>query len=268
VLLAPAAAFGQAYSEGLITIPGAYVGHAYGIDDNDQIVGLFTDNHDASHGFVLSEGVVAQIDQPGANVSLLAINSVAGIVVTVWDIVGRRAILDANREVKTIAGSQGKFFTGINASHELIGYKGNTSFVDVNGAYTVVVPGPCQPANGPVVISGVNANGDFVGYCYEEGSDVPIGFARIGGVDQTVSVFGGPTYPMGINDSGTIAGWFVDASSVTHGFILSGSAPTQFDFVRSTAGTEIQGINNRGSVAGITLYVSLRQACVTSADPA
>jgi len=43
-LVAPASLFAQAYSEGIITMPGAVLPpSAYGIDDNDQVVGVFED---------------------------------------------------------------------------------------------------------------------------------------------------------------------------------------------------------------------------------
>jgi len=256
-LLAPAFAFGQAYSEGLINIPGA-VPQAYGIDDDDQVVGYFYDSQNVSHGFVLSGGVVAQIDQPGGVSSVaFGINSTTGIVGYYATSASTTAgMLDAKLRFPVVKGSSEKLITGINATGAFVGWNQSTrkGFINTNGVYTNVLPSPCMSLPKPVdvYVLGVNAAGDLVGSCYD-GRGGSVGFARVGGVDQTVQVFGRRTYPTGINDSGTIAGWFVDASGVDHGFIVSGGNPTQFDFVGSTAGTAIQGINNRGSVAGITV---------------
>jgi probable HAF family extracellular repeat protein len=105
-----------------------------------------------------------------------------------------------------------------------------------------------------VNINGLNSNGDYVGYC--EGSDSNVaGFTHIGGVDQSFAVFGLQTYPTGINDSGTIVGFFNDASGFEHGFISTAGTATQFDFPGSPR-TAIRGVNNRGSLTGVTFNSS------------
>jgi len=255
-LVAPASLFAQAYSEGIITIPGAVLPpSAYGIDDNDQVVGVFEDSQGYGHGFLLSSGVVAQIDWPGAVVTApLAINSVAGIASYYEDSTGQFDMLDAKRRLQTIKGSRDLSVLGINASGTFVAYNGNTSFINVNGAYTKLNPSVCQGLTPPsaVYVAGINSNNDYVGYCWDQNATY-IGFAHVGGVDQVVSVFGSPTFPTGINDSGTIAGHFTDGSGVYHGFVLSGGNAAQFDFVTSTLGTKINGINNHGSLVGAAL---------------
>lgn len=61
----------------------------------------------------------------------------------------------------------------------------------------------------------------------------------------------GATYTRGgdINHAATIVGYFNDINSAVHGYILSGGAFTQYD-VPGSAGTQIQGINDDGSMVG------------------
>src|SRR5205814_1689757 len=60
---------GQAYAKPgfaftTIDVPGSNGTDAYGINDSDQIVGVF--NASGTHGFLLSGGVYTAIDVPGA----------------------------------------------------------------------------------------------------------------------------------------------------------------------------------------------------------
>jgi hypothetical protein len=259
-LLAAASVFAQtAYTEGLIIIPDAtYAGKPTGIDDNNQVVGVFTAPVGV-HGFVLSQGVIAQIDQPGANhTESTGINSVKGIVG--WAIVGGNyeGDLDGGRVFKPVKNGQDKFIAGINASGTFVGYGDRGAFINTNGVYTYFVPGPCASLEQDnVYVTGINVHGDIVGYCHTA-NGVQVGFARIGGVDQTITVFGSPTYPTGINDSLVIAGYFTPPGSVNsfHGFLYSAGIPTQWDFQLGGGSpyvsTQILGINNGGSLVGIT----------------
>jgi hypothetical protein len=257
-LLIPAGMFAQtAYTEGPVNIPGSFMPQAYGIDDDDQVAGFYYDSQGYPHGFVLTLGVIGQIDQPGAlNSTAFGIHSTAGIVGTWSNTQGTEyGLLDAGRHIKTIAGSRGKSVSAINAGGSFVGQDQRTGkgFLNVNGVYSNVDPAVCKslPAPVSVFVNGINSNGDLVGYCYG-GGGTSAGFARVGGVYQTVTVFGSATFPTGINDAGTIAGWFDNGSSFLHGFLLSGGTATQFDYVgpHSTM-TKIFAVNNRGSVAGV-----------------
>ena len=259
IILVPASMFAQ-YTEGTINIPGAtFLPIPYGIDANNQITGTFADSN-GTHGFLLSQGVVLQIDQPGAaGTWMMGIDSVKGIVGYETTLTGYFGIADGGRQYKLVRGGNDRRITGINASGTFVGYDGSArAFINVNGVYTRVVPAPCAglPAPVAVYLNGVNAHNDFVGFC--NGYNGPIhGFARVGGVDQEITVFGTVAYPTGINDSGTIAGWFGDGSGQAHGFVLSGATTTQFDFQGPDTypSTQVYAINNKGSLVG-TVYDS------------
>jgi len=254
-MLIPAALPAQTYTEGYINLPG-FLPQAYGIDSNDQIVGYFYDNQNVSHGFVLSQGVMAQIDVPGAvNTTAYGIDSVAGIVgysAPVFDAFA--GMLDAKQSFKMPKGSNGKVITAINSTGTFVGYTGNSekAFISVKGVYIDVMPAACAALPGPVsvLVNGVNSNGDYVGYC-QGGRGKTAGFTHISGVDQDFSVFNRPTFPFGINDSGTVVGFFADKSDMDHGFIYTAGTATQYDFQGRTM-TAILGINSRGSLTGIT----------------
>jgi probable HAF family extracellular repeat protein len=255
-MLMPAALPAQTtYTEGFVNLPG-FLPQAYGIDSNDQIVGFFYDNQNVSHGFVLSQGVIAQIDVPGAvNTTAYGIDSVAGIAgyyAPVFDAFA--GMLDSKRAFKNPKGSSGKVITGINATGTYVGYTeaSGKGFINAGGVYTDVVPAVCAALPRPVAvfINGVNSNGDYVGYC-QGGRGKTAGFTHVGGVDQSLDVFGRPTFPTGINDTGTIVGFFSDTSGFDHGFIYSAGTATQYDFGGRTM-TAILGINSQGSLTGIT----------------
>jgi hypothetical protein len=263
-VLMPAALSAQtAYTEGLINIPGV-APQAYGIDANNQVVGYFYDSGNVRHGFVLSQGVVAQIDQPGQSAtSAMGIDSQAGIVGYSSGAASLSGMLDSKRAFKTVKGGANRVVTGINASGTFVGTDetATKAYINVKGVYSAVNPPACQSLTKPVnvYVLGVNASNDLVGVCYAGDGTIQVGYARVGGVYQTVSVFGSTaTTPAGINDSGTIAGSFVDNSGLSHGFLLTAGTATQFDF-QDNPQTAIQGINNQDSLAGITLPAGASQ---------
>jgi hypothetical protein len=72
---------------------------------------------------------------------------------------------------------------------------------------------------------------------------------------QTLVPFDAPgavsTFVHGINNSGTVAGSYSDASNITHGFIRSASGEfTTFDAPGASAATYVAAINANGAIAG------------------
>ena len=53
----------------------------------------------------------------------------------------------------------------------------------------------------------------------------------------------------GVNNSGTVAGFYVDASNINHGYLISGTTFTTLDVPGSTF-TQALGLNNLGQVVG------------------
>jgi probable HAF family extracellular repeat protein len=61
----------------------------------------------------------------------------------------------------------------------------------------------------------------------------------------------GQTYCYGIDTAGDIVGYYVDASRVGHGFLLSGGTYTTIDYPGSS-GTLVTGMNDNGQIVGFT----------------
>ena len=58
------------------------------------------------------------------------------------------------------------------------------------------------------------------------------------------------TYAMGINNSGTIVGYYADTNYVTHGFTLSGTTPASLDYYPGATATYALAINDAGTIVG------------------
>ena len=99
--------------------------------------------------------------------------------------------------------------------------------------------------------NGINSSGVIVGDNVGSGNN-PIlkGWADNNTLTKSISVKNAlSTYPSSINDAGTIGGWYVDASSVTHGFTRAGTKTTNIDPPGAT-NTYVSSVSNDGTVAG------------------
>jgi hypothetical protein len=116
------------------------------------------------------------------------------------------------------------------------------------------LPG-ADPATVPFV-SGVNEDGVVVGTYYLPGG-ASVGFIRHrdGRIRAPLSPPGDRGYTVfhGINDEGTISGFFGDAVT-THGFVLEEGSYTTIDLPGAVGGTAVRGINNRGDLVGDAYY--------------
>jgi probable HAF family extracellular repeat protein len=131
------------------------------------------------------------------------------------------------------------------------------------------------PLNDPLATDGtgafsVNDSGQVVG-TFNNGA--PNGFLYSGGNFTTIDDPLGPTYAMGINNSGQIVG-FYDGPSGTKGFLYSGSSYTTISDPLGNI-TAALGINNKGQVVGAYLdsnflghgFVYTNGSFVTLDDP-
>lgn len=59
------------------------------------------------------------------------------------------------------------------------------------------------------------------------------------------------TNPRQINNTGLIAGGYIDSSGIQHGFVLDGRKVTSFDAPNSVNVTTAEGINDAGQVSGL-----------------
>lgn len=194
-----------------LTIPGANVSGAAGVNDNGAIVGGFDDGT-GDHGFLISGGKFFKFRFPGSRTT------------------------EAN-DINNFGQIVGDYVTG-SAQH---------GFVVKNGAFqSISAPGP---AGTLTRVQGINNVGDIVGS--SEGSAAGLrGFLLHNG-HFTFIVFPGSsrTDANGINGFGTIVGTYGDATGLNHGFMLKAGKFTTVDFPGAD-NTSVSRIDNEGDIVG------------------
>jgi autotransporter passenger strand-loop-strand repeat protein/probable HAF family extracellular repeat protein len=131
--------------------------------------------------------------------------------------------------------------------------QGNPAGFSYNGSTFTSISNP--PSAIGALAAAINDSGQTVGD-YETsagtgGSGTVDGFLFSGGTFATlVDPFAEYTIPTGINDSGEVAGDYIDSSGVVHGFLYSGGTYTTIDDPLATSGTLAWGINGSGEVVG------------------
>ena len=225
---APAAAGSYTYTS--IAAPGQMSSFAEGVNDNNQVVGGFTDSAGVHHGFVWDSSTFTQVD--GTNESSTS-NTLLG------------AINDNGV-------ASGQYFENGNADEVSFLYTLST------GQQQLV-----QKTGMNVAQNALNASGVMVGDAFTAKTDKAFMTNR-----TTVKLLKVPgakhrSAATSINDSGTIVGSYVDAGHTRHGFLYQSGSYTSFDppgsadttpaFVTDTGvigGTDVDGA---GMSHGFTL---------------
>ncbi len=219
VLLFAAAGLQSAAAQTFVTLdyPGATATQAYDISDSGIVVGRYVDANKAIHGFVYSG-------------SLQAIDT------------SKFATLD-------VQGAAWTALWGINKNGDIVGQYGSKTdtlihgFLYSGGNFTYFD----QPGQFNTMPQGINRAGYIVGCMHNSGTMQ--GWVMLNG---SFLSGGSPAYQMytGVNDSGSIVGWYVDPTTTTeHSFVLSGIGRTEFQYP-GAAITEAQGLNALGDIVG------------------
>jgi len=163
---------------------------------------------------------------------------------------------------------QGTFTTAINLTGTIIGYvtdndNGTHGFVGTPaGGFTDFDAPGANPVVGCTCPAAINDLGVVTGSDIDTNS-VYHGFVRTR--DGQITTFddsqapagtgeGQGTIPAGINDVGTITGYYVDGNNATHGFVRTPDGKiTTFDAPGASDGTYPGNINDSGVIAG-TFY--------------
>lgn len=158
--------------------------------------------------------------------------------------------------VENFPGSAQTQVIGINNKKKTVGFyidqKGIThGFTNVGKAF-VTVDQPGTPFN---QLLGQNDNSQAAGYysTIADGSGPDHGyvFDEMGRVFATFTIPGSTSaQATGINNSGTVCGFTVDAKGVNHGWLLVQGILTILNFPASTS-TQATGLNNNNQVAGV-----------------
>ena len=199
----------------LLTLPGSLNNISTAINTTSQIVGQYTDTSNTVHGFLLSGGVITNIDDPNATTG----NTIPYDINDGGEIVG--GYTDASNVTHGFATSDGV----------------NFSTIDFPGAMGTIA-------------TGVDTAGDIVGQ-WQDTSKLYHGFLLKSGVFTSFDFpLATGTSPFGINDYGEITGYYTDSSNVNHGFIYTGGNFIRVDVSGATA-TQLTRIKKQGQITGL-----------------
>ena len=199
----------------LLTLPGAQASVATAINTGGQIVGIYADATDATHGFLFNSGVLVNIDDPDAAV-------------------GQTDVLDINDGGEIV----GFYQDNASVVHGFLTNDDGVSFSNID------FPGATSTQ-----AVGVNSAGEIVG-TWTDASSKTHGFSLMSGVFTTFDFpLAVSTTAFSINDNGEIAGSFSDATT-DHGFVYSNGQFTQID-VSGASSVELTRIKNNGRITGI-----------------
>ncbi len=156
---------------------------------------------------------------------------------------------------------------GINSSGEIAGYFGSGNAGFPNKGYTTTTPytsftNENFPGSIQTQVTGINDVGTTLGFYSNTnmgvGKDANFGFVDQGGSFTTVNnPATGVTLPtnqlLGVNNSNTAVGFYVDAAGLTHGYtynIATRVFSANIDDPNGVGATTATAINNSGEIAG------------------
>jgi len=208
-----------------INVPNAAVTTVQGVNNAGTIVGSYLDSGGVTHGFTDVGGTIStfNVSVSGATgTSIMGINSSGQMIGYYSDSsFVQHGFSLVGSTVTTIgpSGATTSSATGVNASGQIVGYT-TTGFLDNGGTYTAVTDGTHTQPNG------INTAGQIVGdFANTTGEH---GFLDIAGVFTTIDApLGlGSTDVTGLNDSGTMVGYYEDAAGNIDSFIATPAAAT------------------------------------------
>jgi hypothetical protein len=244
-----------AYTFTTFAVPAASNTFAMGINDRGDIVGSYVDGGHY-YGFV---------KRGKRYTRLLNVNEATGIN-RVGDIVGWYAgpnnagfhgflIQHGNTSPVDVPGAYFTVAYGVNDFDQVVGYfnaydadgLGNRGFVMTGtSARIIAVPGADYTQ-----VQGINNQGVAVGsYSTDLGATVHGFLTSDGGITfRNIDPPGSRvTLVAGVNDQGQTVGWYVDAAGA-HGFVANGDRFTPFNAANGSP-MFASGINNRGEIVG------------------
>jgi probable HAF family extracellular repeat protein len=165
-----------------IDFPGALATYPLGINNAGQIVGYYVTPDNFFHGFIFEQGIYKTIDAPGAQHSyVFAINNTGEMVGSCACNGGTQGFLTNGQDFTFIADVGAIIWAyGINDLGQIVGsyedIDGRRAFTKNGQVFTTIVP----PNSFNSLATGINNNGDIVGYYFVSGHTVR-GFAYANG---------------------------------------------------------------------------------------
>lgn len=271
--------FGK-YSFVTISIPNATNVQPNGVNDSGLVTGYFSDANYNTHGFIWKNGTATTLDYPGATGTFLTGVNNRGVLVGYYTnggvniyAVTYSVSLSTWSVLPDIPNYLDIEPSGINDRGEAVGIAssyyplGTLSWIwhpDSLSYSFFSVPGAREASTYP---TGVNEDEQVVG-SFNSWAAIyaQIGFLKAGckgdeGEDSDghctyhqINVPGafGLSIPLGINNHGTVAGYFFDLNSDEYGFVRTRDGVFTGVNVPSSAGnTQVTGINDNGVLCGV-----------------
>lgn len=227
-----------------VNYPGAVRTYALGINNSGEIVGLYTTSPN-EHGFLLSNGMYTSIDVPGNNglTSAVSINDAGQIVGEYSDNMGNHGFLYYRGKYYypidyPAGGGTLTWGAGINGNGTIAGtYRDGSSGMQFGFTENAIPPtwkGTFTPISYPgataTAAQGINNDNQITGGyngtafpdCTDSNTVGGAGFISSGGAFTSFQFPGGiSTDLQTTNDFSQSAGYYIDSSSVTHGFLVA-----------------------------------------------
>jgi hypothetical protein len=235
----------------------------FGINDRDQVTGLFFDAAGHGRGFLKTGNHYDVIDIPGAQLVEAQRSNNAGYVLGDYlgaDGIGRPFVRRPNGSLDLRPGFPGATFTGAIFLHEdgrIIGYATRDP-AQLAGYFVYFLDGTTysEPWSYPApdVVStflvSVNHRGEWVGAVEIGTVQNEHGWYRSPSGEFRLIDFPGAiqTEVFDITDNGLMLGRYMDTQHINHGFFLDHGVFSAFDYVGPQ--TYIWKINHRGNVVG------------------
>lgn len=209
------------------SFPGSMGTQAFDINNHAQIVGFYTDQSNADHGFVVHSGGFKAINVPaslGDSTHGAGINDRGDVVGTFTDATQRQV-------------------------HGFLLHNGQFKVIDFPTA-TATLP------------TGINNQDVIVGRYIDSTSSNLHGFRFVNGVFTSIDVPGATeTEANAINEEGDVVGDFRSADGVVHGFSLDRGNFRVIDDPNATGKlTSLTGVNNQDKVVGIFNTMQLQSS--------
>ena len=240
-----------------VDFPGAISTFLYGINNAGQMVGAYVDDGEATHGFLLNNGVFTTIDYPGSTLSVAAgINNNGDITGQYNDSdgIGHGFVFSGNEfSTRDLGPGYQTFPTAIDDFGNLVGFCTDANFtfhgcVAFDGGFTLFdFPGATAS-----LVLGINFQNNTIvgGYGTVNGSSFEHGFLYNG--DFATIDFPGDTHTVafGINDNSKIVGSYsVSPFTQNQGFSLESGNFTTTN-VPGALQTNPVNLNDSGQVVG------------------
>jgi YVTN family beta-propeller protein/probable HAF family extracellular repeat protein len=243
-----------------INFPGALGTAVWGINDNGDLVGRYEDAEGiTNHGFLFSNGVFTTIDPPGSTWTFAeGINGVGQIVGYFIDAGGHNHGFLLSAGTYSTIDFPGSVLTNIlkvDNVGAMVGYYDDSSgnehgLLFQNGSFISFDYPDAFFTDG----FGINDGGQIVGYYAATATSNTLGFEDNNGIFTTINF---PAAVDGlavedINDAGQLAGAYIDATGMEHGFV---SATGPFAYVANIDSNSVSMIDIPTSLPVTTIPV-------------